>query len=212
VEEARSPRILLLVPEDLAQELLEPLRAHYAADPVVEPLVERRIHERRSGVDRRMLRLPGGNDHRQDREERRKLADRRAPLLPRDLRDRLPPELAGYAGQLRWAQRMDPVSPHHAGLPTQALVEAIAAGHDSCVTELYWRCYERVYQRLREHMDDATADAQTKPAFGHVLDRLDDFDPADYASGPRTSSPFHRFLMEVVDAFAAHVTPGAVTP
>jgi hypothetical protein len=210
VERSRRARILVLVPQDLSDELLEPLREHYADDPVVEPIVERRGRERRSGVDRRMLLLPGRENQRED--DRRKNPDRRAPLLPRDLRHRLPPDLAEHADQLRWAQRMDPVSPHHAALPTQALVEAIAAGHDSCVTELYWRCYEQVYQRLREHMDDAAADGHTKAAFGHVLDRLDEFDPAERAAEPRSSSPFHLFLMEMVDEFAARVTLRGVSP
>jgi hypothetical protein len=213
VEEARPPLILLLVPENLSDELLEPLREHYAGDPLVRPIVDRRKQQRRAGIDRRMLRMPA-DDERRRQGDRRKRADRRAPLLPRDLSDLLPPRFAEYAQELRWAQRLDPVSPHHAALPTQALVEAIATGHHSCATELYWRCYERIYQRLREHMNAVTADAHTKAAFGNLLDRLGEFDAADFSHRPRTSTPFDMFLEETVDAFAAchNVAPGAVTP
>ena len=213
MEEARPSLILLLIPEDLSDELLEPLREHYAGDPLVRPIVEGRRQQRRSGIDRRMLRMPVDDDFR-EQGDRRERPDRRAPLLPRDLSAALPPEFAEYSDQLRWAQRLDPVSPHHAALPTQALVEAIAAGHHSLATELYWRSYERIYQRLRIHMDALTADAHTKAAFGNLLDRLGEFDPADFSDRPRTSTPFDMFLEETIDAFAARhsMAPGAVTP
>jgi hypothetical protein len=203
VEERRPARIFLLVPEELSAELLEPLQEHYRDHEVVTPIVDRRGSQRRSGVDRRMLRLPVEDDRRSSPADRRRLADRRAPLLPRDLSDSLPPDFAEHLDSLRWVQRLDPVSPHHAALPTQALVESIASGHASCTTELYWRCYERIYQRLREHMDPLAADAHTKGAFGHMLDRLGGFDPADYSHRPGQSTPFDLFLEEVVEEFAS---------
>jgi hypothetical protein len=202
VEEHGPPRIFLLVPDELAGELLETLEEHYRGDPAVTPVVDRREGPRRKGVDRRMLRLPAEGERRDTPEERRKLADRRAPLLPRDLSHTLPPAAAAHAGALRWVQRLDPVSPQHAALPTQSLVDAIAAGQGACTTELYWRCFERVYQRLREHMDALTADANTKAAFGYMLDRLQPGDP----------TPFDTFLGRTVEEFAAGVSQRGQAP
>jgi hypothetical protein len=209
-EEPRPGTIVVLVPADLADELLEPLTEHFRDDPSIIALVDRRSDRRRSGIDRRMLRLPVAGENRGSGRERRQRSDRRAPLLPRDLGPTLPPELAEHASSLRWVQRLDPVSPQHAALPTQALVEAFAAGHHACATELYWRCYERIYQSLCQHMGTLAADAHTKRAFGRVLDRLPGFDPHRHRR--RTgATPFDVFLAEVVEEYAAEMAANPLT-
>lgn len=201
MEKGKPARLYVLVPEELEDELLEPLQEHYRDDPTVEAIPERRRMKRRSGVDRRLLRMGSTDERRRSESDRRQLADRRAPLLPRDLTEDLPPELAEYASVLRWAQRLDPVTPHHAALPTPALVEAVAAGHQSCATELYWRCYERIYTQLRAYMPARSADGRTKAAFGYLLDRIGEYDPSVYTRSA-SATPFDHFLEEIVAEYA----------
>ncbi len=62
--------IYCVVPQELADELYEKLKAYYADDPNVEVIVDRRKAERRSG---------GGTPESGDARQRR---DRRRPRIP----------------------------------------------------------------------------------------------------------------------------------
>jgi hypothetical protein len=61
--------IYCVVPEELAPELYDRMKAYYADDPGVEVIIDRRKSERRDGAD-------GNGAH------RRELRDRRRPRVP----------------------------------------------------------------------------------------------------------------------------------
>ena len=181
-----STQVYLLVPRELEAQLLEPLRRHFAGDPDVEVIVERRAEHRRSGVDDRLLRglaKPG--------------AERRAQVLPRRLPP-LPPELEDHAGALRVVQRLTPVRSGLEHLDIEDVMRRAQAGDRDAPTEVYWRTYERVHRRLSMHLPDPhEADRAVKGVYGDVFDRIGEFDPSE--------TQLHTWLDRVVDDHAAQL-------
>ena len=179
--------IYCLVPEQLKDELLGDLRAHYASDDRVRVIVDRRQGERRASAR-------GGLPSRsaeEEREDRRSGRDRRRPVLPRWF-DALPPRLAERAEGVRFVQRMLPVSGRLSSAEVEEIVAEVRAGNPEAPTELYWRVYERVHSRLCVLLGDAeSADRAAPTAFGRVLDAIEDDD------GGRS---FDVLLYESVDA------------
>lgn len=187
--------IYCLIPEDLADELLEPLRAHYARDPRVEVIVERRDGERRSGSDRRAFTFTKQeNDPQRSGHDRREKADRRAVQIPRKVGP-LPSEASAHADRIRWAQRLAPVSRGMENLQVETLIAQTLDGEPGAATELYWRKFERVYTHLRMRLKLFTVpEKHTREAFGILLDRLPEWEDGDV--------PFDEWLMHVVDDYA----------
>lgn len=146
------------------EDLVEPLRAHYARDPRVHVILDRR-----TGVDRRTERAEIPTF------DRRTGVDRRRGVVPRTL-GKPPPALRGRSGSLRWVQRMVPV--HSDGTEQLELEEVVGRvrSHDpEAPTELYWRVHERLQSRLLQLLGDSTAaDAAVVIAYGRILDALDD--------------------------------------
>ncbi len=137
------PVIYCLVPEQLKEDLLGDLRAHFARDDRVHVIVDRRKGERRKGIR-------GGLPSRsaaEDMEDRRSGRDRRRPVLPRWF-DSLPPKLAERAEGVTFVQRMLPVTGQLTGAGVDEIVAAVREGNAEAPTELYWRVYERIHSRL----------------------------------------------------------------
>jgi hypothetical protein len=177
----QRPYIFCLVPPERADELLGPLRRHFANDPYVAVLVERRADAPKARL------VPAG-------EERH----RRAPVAPRELLRALPPSLQQEAGNLRFVQRMEPLGRRHQQTPTRGLVAAIRAGDPEAASELWWRVAERVQMRLRARLaGTAAAPRPERGILGRILDELDDYDPYE--------RPLLGWLDEVVDRYAAEV-------
>jgi hypothetical protein len=124
--------IFCLVPQALAEELLEPLREHHSGRLEVTVIVDRREGERRADPGRLLPPLDNS-----DGLERRS-QERRRPVVPR-FAGELPPALAMNASSLRWAQRLGPVRRELAGVDLDGLLSAVARGHDDALAELYWR-------------------------------------------------------------------------
>jgi RNA polymerase sigma-70 factor (ECF subfamily) len=143
-----------LVPRDLAPKLHEQLRRHFAGDPTMEVVVERRGVERRRRTDRRALavvapalerrrvRLPGG----------RRVGERRAPLVavgspaaPAALPRRARPHL----NRLVFVERPEPAGLEAEDVDTARLVTRIQAGDRDAFALLYLRYFDRVYGYLR---------------------------------------------------------------
>src|SRR4051794_39689047 len=160
---------------------LEDVRAYYrGVDPRVEVIVDRRIGQRRRALTE------------VNRPERRAGTDRRRFIVARQLKP-LPADLAARAGEVRWTQRMLPVSAATEAMGTDEVLEAVRRGNPEAPTELYWRSYERMRSRLVVLLGaDAAADRAVVLAFGRVLDALDD--PA------RELEPFDQLLYDQVDA------------
>ena len=119
IDEQRA-RVFCLVAAEQADVLLAPLREHFAGEPEVAVMVERRTANR---------------------------ADR--PIAERDPARAIPPELRREAPHLRLVQPMEPVRRTYedAGLPE--LIDRSVAGDPEAVSELWWRVSERVLSRLR---------------------------------------------------------------
>lgn len=180
--------IYCLVPEQLKEDLLGDLRAHYASDDRVRVIVDRRKGERRKSIRGG---LPARSAE-EDVEDRRTGRDRRRPVLPRWF-DALPPKLARRAEGVTFVQRMLPVTGELTGAAVDDIVAAVRAGNAEAPTELYWRVYERIHSRLCVLLGDPeSADKAAPVGFGRVLDALED--PATGAQ------PFDDLLYEAVDA------------
>jgi hypothetical protein len=174
----QRPYIFCLVPPERADELLGPLRRHFANDPYVAVLVERRAEEPKARI------APAG-------EERH----RRAPVAPRDLLRALPPSLQQETGNLRFVQRMEPLGRRHQQTPTRGLVAAIRAGDPEAASELWWRTNERVRSRLRTRLGDVAGARAEGGVLGRILDALDGYE--------EDGLPFSIWLDGVVDRYAA---------
>jgi hypothetical protein len=177
--ERRSPHIFCLVPPDRADDLLAPLRRHFAGDRTLEVIVERRREE---GPPRFLA--PAEQRH------------RRAPVAERDLAGSLPARLRGEAGVLRFQQRLRPLGGVHQATATDDLAVAVRAGDPDAASELWWRCHERVRMRLRARLGDVEAAGAERALLGRILDAL-----STYEAEP--GRPFTAWLDDVVDRFAA---------
>jgi len=155
---ASRPYIFCLVPPERADELLGPLRTHFADDPYVAVLVERRADEPKPHL------LPVGDER-----------HRRAPVAQRDLFRSLPPELKEEAANLRFVQRMEPLGRRHQKTSTRDLVAAIRGGDPEAASELWWRTNERVRSRLRARLGDVEGARAERGVLGRILDALDDY-------------------------------------
>jgi hypothetical protein len=173
----QRPYIFCLVPPERADELLGPLRRHFADDPYVAVLVERRAEAVPHLV-------PAGQER-----------HRRAPVAQRDLLRALPPALREEAGSLRFVQRMEPLGRRHQQTKTPALVDAIRSGDPEAASELWWRSNERVRTRLRARLGDVDGSRAEKGVLGHILDALDGYE--------EDGRPFSVWLDDVVDRYAA---------
>jgi hypothetical protein len=173
--------IYCLVPASRADTLLEPLRAHFADDPHVTVLVERRKPEARQPHW-----IPGTEHPR-----------RRAPAAERDLVRALPPRLRRDARHLRFVQRLEPVSARHQETTPTDLVHAIREGDAEAASELWWRFAERIQLRVRARLGEAAAATAERTVLGRILDELDDYDPH--------AKPLPAWLDDVVDRYALEV-------
>jgi hypothetical protein len=175
-----QPYLFCLIPPERADDLLEPLREHFADDPYLEVLVERRGSE-----------APGHGPMGENNY-------RRAPVARRDLIESLPPELQDDADQLSFVQRMEPLGRRHQSTDTPALIEAIAEGDPEAASELWWRINGRVRERLLRRLgrrSDGSVRGEEE-ALGFILDALD-----GYEDDPERT--FSDWLDEVVDRYAA---------
>jgi hypothetical protein len=171
------PRLFCLVAADRADVLVPPLREHFAHDPLVAVVVERR---RPSGT-RRLL-DPAGEIH------------RRAPTAERDPVRALPPYLRHEARHLRLVQRMEPLRRTHEDTDMADLVGKCLATDPEAVSELWWRVSERVLARLKLRLGQVTADNAARDMLGRILDEL-----PGYQAG---REPLTTWLDAVVDRHA----------
>lgn len=143
--------IYCVIPQTRESDLLEPLRKHFESSPQIEVIVDRRAGRPVSpeNVQRRNTKVP------------------RARWLS--------PELAECG--VVFEQRLSTVTSELADLPTDDLAASAALGHVDAATELYWRFYETIEQRLRIMLKTKIRQDPFVPlAFGRLLDVLADPD------------------------------------
>ena len=184
VDQQQQPHIFCLIPPDRADELLGPLRRHYAGDPALEVLVERR-----RGSDAPRFLAPVEQRH------------RRAPVAQRDLAGSLPERYREEAKALRFEQRMQPLSGRLQSTSTDDLVAAVRSGDPGAASELWWRVNERVRMRLRARLGEVEGPRAEGKVLGRILDEIEHHErDADRS--------FSAWLDDVVDRFAAERLAG----
>lgn len=165
-------RIFCLVAQERADELLGPLREHFAGEPQVAVLVERR-----HGRSARLATDP---------------VQRRAPVAERDPGRAVPSQL--HPGHLRLVQPLEPVRRVHETTDIGELVERSIATEPDAVSELWWRIGERVMARLRQQVGPFAAERATSRLMGRILDELPGYDAQ--------REPLSHWLDAVVDRYA----------
>jgi RNA polymerase sigma-70 factor (ECF subfamily) len=180
---APAPRravVYCIVPEDLADKLHEPLRAHFADGKHVEVVVEQRWRDRRGENDRRMhaVSSPAGGDRRRVRAvEGRRIADRRATAVTVDPPGELPRKARSHADRLVFIERLEPSSEQIEDRDTARLVARIQAGEADLFAGLYLRYFDRVYSYLRMALRDAhEAEDATQQVFIQALEALERYE------------------------------------
>jgi hypothetical protein len=171
------PRLFCVVAAERADVLVAPLREHFAGEPRVAVLVERRTSS--------------GAKHPADAAGR---ARPRAPVAQRDPVRALPPELHLEARHLQLVQRMEPVRRSLEDTAMTELVERSLASEPEAVSELWWRVSPRVLARLRLRLGDFAAERATSHLLGRLLDELPGHDPE--------RAPLTRWLDAVVDRYS----------
>jgi RNA polymerase sigma-70 factor (ECF subfamily) len=189
----QRPVLYCLVPRDLVGDVHDELRHHFADDPDVEVVVERRGEDRRSGKDRRHRDEPrGGPERRRIRNSTgRRVGERRAVLVEVEAPP-LPSGLRVHAARLVFVERLEPSSEHAEDLDSGRLVVSFQAGDPEAFSSLYLRYYDRVYSYLRVLLKDAhEAEDGTQQVFTKVFEAL-----PKYAL--RDDTPLRAWLFTVV--------------
>ena len=148
--------IYCLVPQDLADELHEPLRSHFRRDRSVMVVVDRRWGRRRQN---------GGAETRATAG----LIDVEAPPLPRAARR--------HAERLRFVQRVEPLGQDAEDADTNQLVAWAQCGDTEAFAAVYLRYFDRVYGYLRMSLRDRDeAEDLAQQVFLKALDHLDSYE------------------------------------
>ena len=156
----QPPRLFCVVAAGRADVLLAPLREHFAREPRVAVLVERRTPD---------AERPAG-EARSGRP--------RAPVAERDAVRALPPELHREAGHLRLVQPMAPVRRIHEETEMAEVIGRCLATEPDAVSELWWRVSHRVLARVRFGLGDfAATERATSHVLGRILDELPGHEP-----------------------------------
>ena len=174
VTSGKRPVLYCLIPPDLAREVHDDLRHHFADDPDVEVVVERRRRDRRSGKDRRQgkERYSGPERRRVNNDGGRRVGERRAVLVEVEAPP-LPAPLQAYAVLLTFVERLEPPTEHAEDLDSGRLVVRFQAGDSEAFSSLYMRYFDRVYSYLRVLLKDAhEAEDGTQQVFTKVFEAL----------------------------------------
>src|SRR4051794_17867112 len=181
-----------LVPRDLAPELHELLRTHFADRDDVEVVVERRQRDRRDRLPRRGPGIrPAEKDRRRVRAANgRRTGERRGELVAVEPLP-LPPEVRHLAERLTFVERIEPEPGAAEDTDTARLIVDFQSGNAEVFSILYMRYFDRVYNYVRLVVRDAhDAEDVTQQAFLRTLDGLETFEV-------RAGVPFVAWLLRV---------------
>jgi RNA polymerase sigma factor (sigma-70 family) len=190
-EEQRAV-VFCLIPRRLAGEVHDPLHRHFAGEPDVEVVVERRRTDRRSGEDRRGEEADheGAERRRIRNVDGRRVGERRAVLVEVEPPP-LPAELAAYVDAIGFVERLEPSSEREEDLDSARLVTSFQSGETEAFSTLYMRYFDRVYSYLRVLLEDAyEAEDGTQQVFTKVFEALPRYE--------RREPPLRAWLFTVV--------------
>ncbi len=183
-----------LIPPELAPELHDVLRQHFASQPDVEVIVERRRGERRTGEERRRRQKEPPSEAEERRLIRgiggRRAGERRASLT-RVESLALPHRVQSHSGRLTFVERWEPSTDEAEDLDTAQLVNRFQSGDREAFGALYARYFDRVYGYLRvllRNPDEAEDGAQQ--VFTRALEALHRYE--------RRRQPFRAWLFTLV--------------
>jgi hypothetical protein len=174
---AERARLFWLLDPGWAEPLLPALRAHFAPDPLVAVLVERRTPN-----DGRPPLVTSGR------------IGRRAPVAERDAARALPAELRVDARHLRLVQPLAPLRRTHEDTDILALVAKTVALELEATSELWWRVSPRVLARLALCTGRDPDASAARAMLGRILDEAPGYHPA--------REPLTDWLDAMVDRFA----------
>jgi RNA polymerase sigma-70 factor (ECF subfamily) len=193
-ENGDSSRALVycLIPRALVPRLHGPLEEHFAGEPGVEVIAQRREGERRDREERRVA-----DGHSAPRERRlvraltgRRVADRRAPVRVVDP-PRLPLLAASDLRKLVFVERDQPTALWNEDVDTARLVTRLQAGERELLGELYMRYYARVFSYVRMTLRDVhEAEDVAQEVFLRVLRAVPGWERRDV--------PFRAWLFRIV--------------
>jgi RNA polymerase sigma-70 factor (ECF subfamily) len=149
-EDGTRTIVYCVVPFALSWKLHEPLREHFAGDPSVEVVVERRGADRRRTTDERRradAAAPTDERRRIHNAGGRRIGPRRAATMALDAPE-LPRRLRRYAADLTFVERVEPAEEHVADLDSARLVTRFQGGDPDAFGSLYLRYFDRVYAYL----------------------------------------------------------------
>lgn len=188
-----KPTVCCLVPRELAEPLIFPLRRLYEEEGV-EVIVERRNHERRREGDRREdgAGAPAGEERRTVHSFRgRRVGDRRAKLEPIEPPLGLPEPARPYADQVRFIKRRPLSAEEEEDLDTGRLVIALQRGTPGAFDQIYERYVSRIYGYMRIALRDPhEAEDAAHDIFVRVLEAIPEWELRDV--------PFRVWLFRVV--------------
>jgi RNA polymerase sigma-70 factor (ECF subfamily) len=191
VDEKR-PIVYCLVPRDVAPKLHEPLRRHFALDPTIEVVLERRSTDRRSEGERRADEPdpPCAPDRRRIRNRHgRRVGERRAATVV-VAQPRLPRRARAYADRIWFVERIEPSEQHSEDLDTARLITCLQAGEKEVFGDLYLRYFDRVYGYLRVALNDShEAEDLAQQVFIKAMEGLSAYE--------RRSQPFRSWLFTI---------------
>jgi RNA polymerase sigma-70 factor (ECF subfamily) len=192
VPETRSV-IYCVVPRRLARKVHEPLREFFHDDTGVEVIVEQRRGERRSGRDRRSpdATVVTLRDRREIRARAgRRIEQRRASLVPVEPPE-LPESVLPYRDQLRFVERLEPLTVQQEDADTARLIGRFQGGERDVFSRVYLRYFDRVYSYLRIMLADPhEAEDTTQDVFIRVMEALPSYE--------RREVPFRAWLFRIV--------------
>jgi len=174
---SRPARLVCLLDPPCADHLLPALRGHFASQPHVAVLAERR-HTRRGW----------------SAAERPTPVHRRAPIAERDAARALPPDLRNHARHLRLVQPLVPLRRTYESTDLQLLLSWTTALEPEATSELWWRISPRTLARLARHLGHTPNAQIAQTLLGRILDEL----PGYHV----TQAPLSTWLDDIIDRFA----------
>ena len=184
-----------LVPRDLAARVYDALCRHFADDPSIEVVIERRGSDRREIQSRRARELPVGAERRKIRSVAgRRVGERRGSLVQviSPTADQLPRRARSAAPRLAFVELVKPSAQQLEDEEARRLVVAFQGGDQGAFEELYLRYFNHVYTYLRVLFRDDVHEAEdlTQQAFTNVFAALDRYE--------LRKQPFRAWLFVIV--------------
>jgi RNA polymerase sigma-70 factor (ECF subfamily) len=195
---SRGSDVLCLLPLALAPRL-ERQMVSWGSEHGVEVIVERRRADRREEADRRSEPWPRADDLEPVASERRRIrhrlgrrvAERRATLIPVSEPAELPRRAAAERDGLLFVERLDVDDECREDADSARLVTRLQAGEQDLFADLYERYFVRVYSYLRVALHDRhEAEDAAQQIFLQVMEALHRYEIRDV--------PFRAWLFRIV--------------